>query len=112
MKDHYGYLITSRDDLEERVVYRASGIQRAIAQLREGDVLRLQRAGKSYPQIVVAVTRGFGDHAEVVDENGKEYKLWGRYEVNYNPPEPWLRTMDGNASAGEVTRLTVLELSD
>jgi len=114
MKDHYGYSISQREDLEENVVYRGSGVERAIPQLVEGDEIRIQRVGKSYPQINLTVDESKGDHCIVYDDNNKFYNLWysrtpatkGRGSAS-----PWLRSYKENQSKGKVKRLTILNLS-
>jgi len=112
MKDHYAYLVTGRNDLEENLVYQSAGVERIIPKLCEGDKLRLQREGKSYPQIFVQVLENHGEFVVVEDENNNHYKLWGRWypENSRATAQAWLRT-DTNTSAGRVTSLTILNLT-
>ena len=99
MKNHYGYGITSRDDVEENFVYRSSGIKRIVPHLKENDVIRIQREGKSYPQIELTVLEGASDHALVIDKNGNEYKLWGEWiSQNFAERNAWLRSPDSSES--------------
>lgn len=106
-QDHYGYGILERDDLREDLVYTQSGAERVIPHLREGDVVRLQREGKTYGEIVVKVVEVVFDPV-VADEDGNEYTLFKSWEHNLERT-PWLRQDD--ESRGRVRRLTIIKLA-
>lgn len=107
--DHYAHLVRSRDDLREDIVYKSTGIERVIPYLQEWDVIRIQREGKSYPQMRLEVVGSEFDDVVVRDENGNEYTLVKSWEHGLER-RPWLRR-DGK-SAGAVRRLTILNLNN
>ena len=108
-KDHDGYLLTSRDRVEENVVYRDSGVRRLIPRLRAGDRIRIQREGESYGQMLLTVTEGDDNVIYVEDDNLQEYTLYAEW-MGRQESMPWLR-YDGR-SEGPVTRITVIEKAD
>ena len=103
--------IHSRDQLEERK-YRGGDIEPVIQSLDKGDKVHVKTYAKSYKNQTLTMSRG-GDDAEGVNENGKEFHLLPRYwgERNQGDGQPWLRTVDGWNSRGQVEEIEILNLA-
>lgn len=106
--DHYGYSVTSRDDLEENIVYCSSGTRRVIRRLREGDVVRLTREGNTYDQVTGEIVGTEHDTAGI-EIDGEVYTLFDQWHYK-SETSSWLRK-DG-VSRGKIKRLTIKELNN
>lgn len=103
--------IRKREQLRERR-YRAGDIEGVIQNLRQGDKVRVTTHPKSYPDQILTIEKG-GDEAEGYNADGEGFYLiptfWGKNRQGDG--QPWMRTVDGWDSRGEIEEVEILSLA-